>query len=90
MWAGRTFDDANLAKTVRYSTVSGCVASTVFERFRHLAEALEGPSIGHFSKDIKHSVCSIYPRCNTSLSDVRRPDPKRIVPDPWNFSSGAK
>jgi hypothetical protein len=34
---------------------NGCVASSVFERFRHPATALEGPSIGHFRKNIKHS-----------------------------------
>jgi hypothetical protein len=52
--------DAQLA------TVVGCVASTVFEPFRCLVELLEGPSIEGFSKNIKHPVCSIYRRCNTS------------------------
>ena len=44
----------------------GCVASTVFNRFPDLAKILEGPSIGHFSRTIKHAVCSEYRRCNTS------------------------
>jgi hypothetical protein len=30
-----------------------------------LVKMLEGPPIGHFSKTIKHAVCSRYRRCNT-------------------------
>ena len=32
-----------------------------------MIEVLEGPSIGHFSKTIKHSCCLICRRCNTSV-----------------------
>jgi hypothetical protein len=38
----------------------------VFEPFRRLVEVLECPSIKDFSKNMKHSVCSKYRRCNTS------------------------
>jgi hypothetical protein len=34
---------------------------------RPLVKVLEGPSIKDFGKNIKHSVCSIYRRCNTSM-----------------------
>jgi hypothetical protein len=50
--------------------ISGCVANTVFESFRVLVKLLQSPSIGHFSKSIKHSVCSRHPICNTSVDQL--------------------
>ena len=49
----------------------------VFALFRRLVKAPEGPSIKHFSKTIKRSVCSIDRRCNTSRWAPLRRGPRK-------------
>jgi hypothetical protein len=45
---------------------SGMCCKYGFRDFRVLVQMLQDPSIGLFSKSIKHSVCFRYPICNTS------------------------
>src|SRR5215831_14240629 len=52
--------------TAQHIQQKGCVASTVFKGFPDLVKTLEALSIAHFSKTIKHAVCSDYRRCNKS------------------------
>jgi hypothetical protein len=69
----RSYPERSSARSSRvaWRLVFGRVVSTFFDPFRRLVKALEGLSIKKFIKSIKHPVCLIYHRCNTSLFSTR-------------------